>query len=80
MFVKDQRHRKVQLGPTIELKVIKVAYVGWDSWVAQSVKCPTLGFSSGPELSVCEFEPHIGAAWDSLCLPLCLLLPCSLSF
>ena len=28
-------------------------------WVAQSVKLPTLGFSSGHHLVVREFEPHV---------------------
>ena len=39
----------------------------------QSVKHPTLGFSSGHDLTVVEFEPRIGLcaggaepAWDSL--------------
>ena len=43
--------------------------------VAQSVKPPALDFGSGPDLTVCEFEPHIGIcadsvepAWDSLSL------------
>ena len=30
------------------------------AWVAQSIKCPTLGFGSGYDFMVCEFEPHIG--------------------
>ena len=41
--------------------------------MSQSVKRPTLGFSSGHDLTVCEFEPHTGlcavsteSAWDSL--------------
>ena len=29
------------------------------AWVAQSVKHPTLDFSSGPDLTVNEFEPGI---------------------
>ena len=43
------------------------------AWVAQLVKCPTLGFSSGHDLSVHGLEPCIGlcadsveTAWDSL--------------
>ena len=49
--------------------------------VAQSVKRPTLGFCSGHDLTVCEFNPRVmlssdGAepAWDSLSV-----LPMSLS-
>ena len=45
----------------------------WGAWVAQSVKCPTLDFSSGHDLRVHGFEPCIGLcadiaepAWDSL--------------
>ena len=51
------------------------------TWVAQSVKCPTLGFSSGHDLMVCETEPCIGLcavsvepAWDSLSRSLFLSL------
>ena len=43
------------------------------AWVAQSAKRPTLDFCSGQDLTVREFEPHIGLcadsaepAWDSL--------------
>ena len=50
----------------------------WGAWVAQGVKCLTLDFSSGHDLTVCEFEPCIGLyadrvdpAWDSLSLSLC---------
>ena len=55
------------------------------AWVAQLVKCPTLGFGSGHDVVVCEFEPYVGLhadsaepAWDSLSLSLCSS-PCSLS-
>ena len=34
-------------------------------WVAQLVKRPTLNFGSGPDLTVREFEPHIGLHADS---------------
>ena len=30
------------------------------AWVAQSIKLQTLDFSSGHDLTVCEFEPHVG--------------------
>ena len=33
--------------------------------VPQLVKRPTLGFSSGHDLTACEFEPHIGLCTDS---------------
>ena len=43
------------------------------TWVAPSVKCPTLDLGLGHDLTVLEFEPHIGLhadrekpAWDSL--------------
>ena len=42
--------------------------------MAQSVKCLTLAFRSGHDLTVCELQPHVGLcadsaepAWDSLC-------------
>ena len=51
----------------------------WGAWVAQQVKCPTLGLSSGHDLMVCEFELHVGLctdstepAWDSVSPSLCL--------
>ena len=66
----------------------KVIFRG--AWMAQLVKCLTLGFGSGHDLTVREFEPCIGfcvvsakPAWDSLspCLSLHLshLLSLSLS-
>ena len=52
------------------------------AWVAQSVKCLTLDFCSGHDLTVHEFEPCIRLyadreepAWDSLSPTLSLLLP-----
>ena len=52
------------------------------TWVTQSVKGPTLDFSSGHDLVVCEIKPCIGLctdsakpAWDSLSPFLSLLLP-----
>ena len=43
------------------------------TWVVQSVKAPTLDFSSGLDLMVCELKPCLGLsagsvepAWDSL--------------
>ena len=48
-------------------------YTSRGTWVAQEVKPPTLDFSSGYDLTVHEFEPHVGLctdgaepAWDSL--------------
>ena len=45
------------------------------TWVAQSAKCPILGFGLGHDLAVREFEPRVGLladsvepAWDSLSL------------
>ena len=56
------------------------------TWVAQSVKRPTLDFGPGQDLTVREFKPLIELctdstepAWDSLSLSLSLLLPHSLS-
>ena len=54
--------------------------------MVQSVKGLTLGFSSGHDLTVCEFEPHVGPgadsaepAWDSLSVTTPLTLSVSLS-
>ena len=54
----------------------------WGAWVAQSVKHLTLGFSSSHDLTVREFQPHVGLwtdsvepALDSLSPLLSLLLP-----
>ena len=47
--------------------------------MAQLVKCPTLGFSSGDDLTVCGIEPMSGsalAAWSLLgILPLSISAP-----
>ena len=55
--------------------------------MAQLVKCLTLGFSSGQDLTVCEMETCIGlhtdgaeSAGDSLSLPLSLSAPPLLVF
>ena len=52
------------------------------AWVTQSVGRPALGFGSGHDLEVCEFEPCIWlladsaeAAWDSLSPSLYALPP-----
>ena len=52
------------------------------AWVAQSVKCPTLGFGAGHGLAVCEFKPlTLGSLLTAqsllgtLSLPLFLPLP-----
>ena len=52
--------------------------------MAQSAECPTLGFGSGRDVTVCGLEPRVGLctdslepAWDSLPLPLSRPLPCS---
>ena len=53
-----------------------------DAWMAQSVKCPTLGLSSGHRLPVHEIDLRVRLctdsmepAWDSLCLSLAHDLP-----
>ena len=54
--------------------------------MAQSVKHPTLDFSSGQDLGVCEFEPctglyadSAGPAWDSFSPSLSVPAPLVLS-
>ena len=58
----------------------------WGAWVAQPAKHPTLDFSSGHDITVCEFEPHVGLcanstepAWGSLSPFLSAPLPSTLS-
>ena len=38
----------------------------WGSWVVQSIRHSTLDFGSGPDLSVCEFEPCIRLCADNM--------------
>ena len=54
----------------------------WGAWMAQSVKNPTLDFSSGYDLKVCELQPQVGLcannvepAGDSFSISLSLPLP-----
>ena len=61
-------------GETIILERTKLR----GAWVAQSVKHLTLGFGSGHDCTVPEFEPCVGLytdsvehAWDFLTLSLC---------
>ena len=51
------------------------SWLSWGAWIAQLVRHPTIDFSSGHELTVREFQPHVGlcadsveSAWDSLSL------------
>ena len=46
--------------------------------VQASVKHPTLGFGSGHDLMVCEFEPHVGLCADGASLLGIVSLPLSL--
>ena len=56
------------------LKKIDLCLMGlWGAWVARSVKFPTLDFSAGHDLTICEIKPCVGLcadsaepAWDSL--------------
>ena len=55
------------------MSITKKTVPFWGTWVAQSVKLPTLDFGSGGDLMVCEIEPCVGLcddsvqpAWDSL--------------
>ena len=52
---------------------VTIGVLTWGSWMAQSVKCLTLDFSSGCDLIVHEIESHVGLyadntepPWDSL--------------
>ena len=68
------------------LKTVQIKYFSQGAWVAQSVKCPTLGFNSGHDLRVMELSPIPGSVLGgksacgfsfSLSLSLCPS-PCSL--
>ena len=57
---------------------IRIFFNLWDACRAQSVKCLTLGFSSGHDLTAGEFKPWVGLwadgadpTWDSLSAFLC---------
>ena len=60
---------------TCVLHTFKTTGSHWGAWVAQSVRRPSLGFGSGHDRRVCEFEPrirlradHAELAWDSVSL------------
>ena len=89
-FQKNQGFRGSgsQADPRIRGKTFKKQIWLRGTWVAQSVKRPTLGFSSGHDLTVHEIEPRLGLcagsadpAWDSLSLSvsLCPFPACALS-
>ena len=58
-------------------------FKSWDAWVAQSVKCLTLDFGSGPDLMVPEIILVYGSAlmvWSLLeIFSLSLILPTPLN-
>jgi len=61
--LKDKRqskHTNTEMNEILKLsdKYFKVANIG--PWAAQSVKCPTLGFSSGHDLRVVRSSPTLG--------------------
>ena len=58
---------------------LKMILLGRGAWVAQSVKRPTLGFGSGHDLTVREFEPCIGLCADSSACGACFGFCVSLS-
>ena len=41
-------------------------YFGAPGWMAQSVKCLTLGFGSGHDLMICEFQCHVKLCTDGV--------------
>ena len=83
IFKKDYKKAKYFLSKS-DTTILLLDYQR-GTWVAQSVKCLTLGFGSGHDLAVHEFKSHIGLcadsvepSWDSLSLFLSAL-PCLLS-
>ena len=49
-----QNKELVEFGQSLKIVAL------WGAWVAQSVEHLTLGFGSGHDLTVPEFEPHLG--------------------
>ena len=67
------------IGTELQSEKMKKCWIGR---LGELVKCPTLDFGSGHDLTVCGFEPRTGLyadsaepAWDSLSHS--QLLPCS---
>ena len=50
----------------MNLKTSLNKHVERDAWVAWLIKCLALDFSSGHDLVVHEFEPHVGPCADSV--------------
>ena len=44
---------------TVCIIFILKSNIVWGAWMAHLVKCPTLGFGSGHDLTVPEIEPHV---------------------
>ena len=60
------KERKENLVNIIKAKIKSDQKWARGTWVAQSLKRPTLGFRSGRDLMVHEFEPHTGLCADSM--------------
>ena len=45
-----------------EIQVFQKKLIFWGTWVAQSVKLPTLDFGSDHDLTVRRIEPSMGSA------------------
>ena len=58
-FLPQETFPQVSLPAHLSISGLEKAVV-WGAWVAQSVKPPPLDFSSGHDLTVREFESHIG--------------------
>ena len=67
-------HWNIYMEHNLQLRVFLIL----DTWVAQSVKRPTLDFGSGHDLTVREIESRIRFCADSACLLGILSLPLSL--
>jgi len=74
----DQRNIRITL--RIKDVFFQQKNILWGFWVAQSVKCLTLGFNTGPDLTVVGWSPRCGSVlsakspYDSLSLSLTLSL------
>ena len=56
--MKGSCHPEIRVSHSLLFKI----WFYWGAWAAQSVKHPSLGLSSGHDLTVRRLEPHVGSA------------------
>ena len=69
---KQEHGRLSQYNTKLSYKYVSL----WDTWVAQSVKCRTLGFEAQVEIKTASSSMFdLELAWDSRSLSLCIPTP-----